>query len=63
MLLGARDENETRQMMKDVVAFETEIANVTIPAEDRRDDEKMYHAMNLTELQKLSAAVTRNMQS
>ena len=51
VLLGAENETRTREMMKSIIEFETEIAQVTTPSEDRRDDEKLYHAMNLTSLQ------------
>ena len=51
MLLGGENETRTREMMKNIIEFETEIARVTTPSEDRRDDEKLYHAMNLTSLQ------------
>ncbi|CAG7731662.1 unnamed protein product [Allacma fusca] len=58
MLLGAGNETRTREMMKNVIEFETEIAKVTIASEDRRDDEKMYHAMNISSLQTLIAEVS-----
>lgn len=38
--------------MQDVIAFETRLANITIPQEERRDEEKLYHLMSLSELQR-----------
>jgi endothelin-converting enzyme len=37
--------------MAAVIAFETQIAEITSPPEDRRDEEKLYHLMPLSELQ------------
>ncbi|XP_062578045.1 endothelin-converting enzyme homolog [Saccostrea cucullata] len=39
VLMGG-EENITRKHMQDVIAFETELANITVPSEDRRDEEK-----------------------
>lgn len=36
--------------MKDVLAFETEIANITMRAEDRRDNEALYNRMTIAEM-------------
>ncbi|KAK2588944.1 hypothetical protein KPH14_001799 [Odynerus spinipes] len=51
VLLGG-EENSTRRQMQDVIAFETRLANITTPPEDRRDEEKLYHSMTLGELQR-----------
>lgn len=51
VLLGG-EENATRRQMQDVITFETRLANITTPQEDRRDDEKLYHLMSLSELQR-----------
>lgn len=57
MLLGAKNDSQTQAHMKGILDFETEIANITAPSDERRDDEKLYHALNLTELQTLAPAV------
>lgn len=51
MLLGAKDENTTRRQMKEVIDFETRLAEITVPNEERRDEETMYNLMTLIELQ------------
>lgn len=43
--------------MKGILDFETEIANITAPSDERRDDEKLYHSLNITELQTLAPEV------
>ncbi|CAD7093917.1 unnamed protein product [Hermetia illucens] len=50
VLLGA-NETDARRQMSDVIEFETKIAEVTVPAENRRDEEALYHPMALYELQ------------
>ena len=50
VLLGG-ELNSTRGQMKDVIQFETRLAEITIPSEDRRDEEKLYHRMAISELQ------------
>ncbi|OXA61237.1 endothelin-converting enzyme homolog isoform X2 [Folsomia candida] len=57
-LLGARDENKTREYMQGILDFETELAKITSPSDERRDDEKLYHALNLTDLQNLAPAIS-----
>lgn len=54
VLLGATDENDTRRQMKEVIDFETRLAQITVPNEDRRDEESLYNLMSLTELQDLA---------
>ncbi|GFN91706.1 endothelin-converting enzyme 1 [Plakobranchus ocellatus] len=49
-LLGAPNQTETRRKMEEVILFETELANITTPEEDRRDDTKLYHKMTLANL-------------
>ncbi len=53
VLLGG-NEVEVRRQFEEVLAFETRIANITIPAEERRDDERMYHKMTLKEVQTMA---------
>lgn len=54
ILLGAENENVTRKQMQDIIDFETNIAEITVPNEDRRDEESLYNLMTLTELQDLA---------
>lgn len=44
--------------MQEVIEFETKLANITIPAEDRRDEEKMYHQVAVAELQEIAPFVS-----
>lgn len=53
VLLGG-EENSTRRQMQDIINFETKIAEITTPQEDRRDDEKMYNLMKIGDLQKMA---------
>lgn len=50
MLLGAPNKTAVRSKMESVILFETELANITTPQEDRRDELKMYHKMTLRDL-------------
>jgi membrane metallo-endopeptidase-like protein 1 len=49
-LLGG-EENSTRKQMQDIIDFETKLAEITIPQEERRDEEKLYNIMTISELQ------------
>lgn len=49
-LLGGNPE-PTRLQMQQVLDFETQLANITVPQAERRDDEKIYHKMSIAELQ------------
>lgn len=49
-LLGGTPE-PTRLQMQQVLDFETQLANITVPQAERRDDEKIYHKMSIAELQ------------
>lgn len=53
VLLGA-NETDARRQMQEIMDFETKIANITIPLEERRNEEAMYHPMKLWELDKLA---------
>lgn len=44
--------------MKEVIEFETRLAQITIPADERRDEEKMYNLMAVAELQDLAPFVS-----
>ncbi|XP_048750063.2 neprilysin-1-like [Ostrea edulis] len=51
IIFGA-DSGEAADAMKEVVDFEIDIANATMPSAERRDDEKLYHKMQIEELQR-----------
>uniref|UniRef100_A0A8D2MFL4 endothelin-converting enzyme 1 n=1 Tax=Zonotrichia albicollis TaxID=44394 RepID=A0A8D2MFL4_ZONAL len=55
-LLGGTPE-PTRLQMQQVLDFETQLANITVPQAERRDDEKIYHKMSIAELQVLAPAI------
>ena len=57
-LLGAQNESKVREQMTAVMDFETELAKITAPSDERRDDEKLYHALTLKELQSRSPVVS-----
>ncbi|PSN53054.1 Endothelin-converting enzyme [Blattella germanica] len=40
--------------MQAVIDFETKLAEITSPPEDRRDEEKLYHLMPLSEVQQMA---------
>ncbi|XP_070560657.1 neprilysin-1-like [Ptychodera flava] len=50
LMLGAEREEAERQL-QEVVDFEIAVANLTSPAENRRDMEKLYNKMTLRDLQ------------
>ncbi|XP_037695346.1 endothelin-converting enzyme 2 isoform X4 [Choloepus didactylus] len=50
MLLGGRPVS-TRKQMQQVLELEVQLANITVPQDQRRDEEKIYHKMNIAELQ------------
>lgn len=52
-LLGG-EEASTRQQMQAVVDFETRLANITEPPEFRRDEEKLYNLMSLSEMNEMA---------
>ncbi|XP_033618492.1 EEF1AKMT4-ECE2 readthrough transcript protein isoform X2 [Fukomys damarensis] len=47
----------TREQMRQVLELETQLANITVPQDQRRDEEKIYHKMSISELQALAPAV------
>ncbi|XP_026682311.1 endothelin-converting enzyme homolog [Diaphorina citri] len=57
VLLGG-EEKTTREHMRHVIQFETELANITEKDEDRRDEENIYHRMSIAELQELAPFVS-----
>uniref|UniRef100_A0A3Q4B3X3 endothelin-converting enzyme 1 n=1 Tax=Mola mola TaxID=94237 RepID=A0A3Q4B3X3_MOLML len=56
MLLGG-ERSSTRLQMQQILDFETMLANITVPQDQRRDEEKIYHKMTIAELQLLAPAV------
>ena len=50
MLLGGQP-TSTREQMRQVLELEIELANITVPHDQRRDEEKIYHKMSIAELQ------------
>uniref|UniRef100_A0A8C5PBL5 endothelin-converting enzyme 1 n=1 Tax=Leptobrachium leishanense TaxID=445787 RepID=A0A8C5PBL5_9ANUR len=55
MLLGGSPESIDIQM-EQILEFETQLANLTVPQDERRDEEKIYNRMTVAELQTLSPA-------
>ncbi|XP_075238174.1 M13 family metallopeptidase neprilysin 3 isoform X2 [Lycorma delicatula] len=53
VLLGG-EENSTREQMREVIKFETHLAEITIPSDERRDEEKVYHRMAVADLEELA---------
>lgn len=41
----------TRRQMQDIIDFETDLANITVPNDMRRDEETLYKLITLSELQ------------
>uniref|UniRef100_A0A8C5EY95 Endothelin-converting enzyme 1 n=1 Tax=Gouania willdenowi TaxID=441366 RepID=A0A8C5EY95_GOUWI len=56
VLLGG-SETTSRAMMEEIVDFETTLANITVPQEERRDEELIYHRMKAKDLTTLAPAV------
>lgn len=50
MLLGG-ERSSTRLQMQQILDFETMLANITVPQDQRRDEEKIYRKMTIAELQ------------
>lgn len=50
LLLGG-DKNSTQSQMQQILDFETELANITVPPDELRDEEKIYHKITIAELQ------------
>lgn len=51
VLLGA-NKTEAKTQMSKVIDFESELANITTPSEDRRDEEGLYHPYTIRQWQK-----------
>lgn len=50
MLLGG-ERRSTHHQMQQILDFETALANITVPQDQRRDEEKIYHKATIAELQ------------
>lgn len=56
ILLGGSEET-SQKMMLEIIDFETALANITVPQENRRDEMKIYHKIQANELATLAPAV------
>uniref|UniRef100_A0A1A8BRC1 Endothelin-converting enzyme 1 n=2 Tax=Nothobranchius kadleci TaxID=1051664 RepID=A0A1A8BRC1_NOTKA len=56
VLLG-HSEEVSRTLMTQIVDFETTLANITVPQEERRDEELIYHKIEAKDLKTLAPAV------
>ncbi|XP_037078255.1 endothelin-converting enzyme homolog [Pollicipes pollicipes] len=50
VLLGGSEEDVRRQA-NDVISLEIQLANISTPSDERRDEEAIYHRMGVTDLQ------------
>ena len=50
LLLGG-ERNSTERQMQQILDFETALANITVPQDERRDEEKIYHKITIADLQ------------
>uniref|UniRef100_A0A8C2X8X1 endothelin-converting enzyme 1 n=1 Tax=Cyclopterus lumpus TaxID=8103 RepID=A0A8C2X8X1_CYCLU len=55
-LLGG-ERSSTQILMQQILDFETALANITVPQDQRRDEEKIYHKVTISELQVLAPSV------
>lgn len=58
VLLGG-EPNTTKAQMQAIIDFETRLANITIPSEQRRDEEALYNLMTIKQLQAIADFVSR----
>uniref|UniRef100_A0A672M9P9 Endothelin-converting enzyme 1 n=1 Tax=Sinocyclocheilus grahami TaxID=75366 RepID=A0A672M9P9_SINGR len=56
ILLGG-SEDTSQKMMQEIIDFETALAHITVPQEERRDEMKIYHKIQAKELATLAPAV------
>ncbi|XP_056138989.1 endothelin-converting enzyme 2b isoform X1 [Lampris incognitus] len=56
LLLGG-ERSSTLQQMQQILDFEIALANITVPQDQRRDEEKIYNKVTIAELQVLAPAV------
>lgn len=50
LLLGG-ERSSSHHFMQQILDFETALANITVPQDQRRDEEKIYHKVTVAELQ------------
>lgn len=50
VLLGG-ERTSTHVQMQQILEFETVLAHITVPQDQRRDEEKIYHKVTIAELQ------------
>ena len=58
VLLNDGNPNRTRQHMKEIIHLETLIAQITVSSAERRDEEKLYHALTIADLATLAPFVS-----
>ncbi len=58
VLLNSSNPNRTQEHMKKIIQLETRIAQITASSAERRNEEKFYHAMTVTELQHMAPFVS-----
>lgn len=56
VLLGGSPES-TKVQMQAVLEFETNLANITTPSEQRRDEQSLYNLKTVAELQEMAPFV------
>ncbi|KZS20196.1 Endothelin-converting enzyme 1 [Daphnia magna] len=54
LLSSSVDPQQIRTEMKDIIELETRIAQITVASAERRDEEKLYHALTVADLQNLA---------
>ncbi|KAK0166542.1 hypothetical protein PV328_004952 [Microctonus aethiopoides] len=57
VLLGG-EVNATQHQMQAIINFETKLAEITTPQDERRDEEKLYNLMSIGQLQKLAPFIS-----
>jgi len=60
VLLNDGNPNRTRQHMKEIIHLETLIAQITVSSAERRDEEKLYHALTIADLATLAPFLNWN---
>lgn len=58
LLSSSVDPQRIRTEMKDIIELETRIAQITVASAERRDEEKLYHALTVADLQNLAPFVS-----
>lgn len=54
LFLGAKNKTMVEEEMNLVLDFETQLANLSLPMEERRNFTKLYNKMKLRELQAMA---------